>query len=203
MILICTCLLQCALVYVPLLVPSSRKKIKYLFIFARDFIYANSDSTPKNFYTCDQMAVNLFSKSVKIVLLVLFSLNLTTCLPLYNIFFNSASDSYNKIIVPIILPFIDFRTQQGFYINLANQIYICLIGAVAVPYIESMTCVMINNCSVSAAVIGNTLTEFGGSIKRMDRFSEREDQLSEYTQRFKNIIVQMRDFDRFFKILFS
>lgn len=95
------------------------------------------------------------------------------------------------------MPFIDFQTQQGFYINLANQIMICLIGVIIVPSVELVNCVMMNNVSVLAAVIENKLAEFGGAIKREDQLS------AEHMQRFRNIIVQIMDYDRFFSNSFD
>lgn len=144
------------------------------------------------------MATNLFTNSVKIIILMLFSLYLTACVPLHNIFFDNGATHYdNQMIIPFIMPFIDFQTQQGFYINLANQIMICLIGVIIVPSVELVNCVMMNNVSVLAAVIENKLAEFGGAIKREDQLS------AEHMQRFRNIIVQIMDYDRFFSNSFD
>lgn len=191
-------LLQCVIQYVLILVPSTRTKMKHLYNFAGHFIYSNS--TPKNYNICDRMAIHLFSKSVKIILLILFPLYLTACVPLCNIYFNRSTSGhdFNQFVIPIIMPFIDPFTQQGFCMNLANQILICLIGAIALPIVELITCVMMNNISASAAVIANTLTEFGETIKRKNQFS------AENTWKFRNIIVQIMDFDRFSsQILFA
>lgn len=175
-----------------LLMPSTRKRMTHLYNFAGNFIYAKSGSTPKNHYLCDQLAINLFTRSVRISILILFSLNLTAIVPLYNLFFKSDSVGYEqKFIIEFLLPFIDPTTQRGFYINFVNQSIICMIGVVGLPYIEVVTCFMMNNITVSAAVIANDLEEFGAGIKNVDQSS------AEFNWKFKNIIVQMMDYDRF------
>lgn len=87
------------------------------------------------------------------------------------------------------MPLADPETQNGFYLNIANQPAICSIGIVAVPVIELITCFMVNNISVAAAVIENSLLEFASLIEKNHQLS------ADRKSKFRNIIVKIMDFD--------
>lgn len=70
--------------------------------------------------------------------------------------------------------------------------FMCLFGVIGVPFQEIITWVMINNITLSSAVIVNTLSEFEESIKREEnRFS------AELICKFRDITVKIMDFDSF------
>lgn len=172
--------------------PSTRKQLKFLYNFSGDHIYKNSKTTPLNNRICDRLATNLLTDSLKNGLIVMFALFLSVCVPMYNIFINSNESDYDsQFVIPIVMPFIDPYTPNGFYINLTSQTFICMFGVFAIPTIEIMVCFFMNGVSVSAAVTSNQLTEFEHAIKNEDQFS------AECIWKFRNIIVKIMDFDRF------
>lgn len=131
------------------------------------------------------MAIHLLSNLVKVNTLVLLSLQLICCVPLYNVFFNNNVDKQYQLIIPVLLPFVDIESQTGFYINLMNQSAICLFGIVAIPTIEIITCVIRNNIEVASKLIANSLLTF------------EENKLPKGNDwKFRQIIQQIMDFDR-------
>lgn len=176
--------------YIFILMPSTCKQLRYLYNFGGNFIYSNSNSSPKINSICDHMAIKLLTKSIKVNSLILFALYLTCCVPLYNIFFNKSISKENQLIVPVIFPFLDIESEEGFYINIFNQLVICLVGVITIPSIELGTSVIINNIEIAAELIANSLRDFERSIEIEDQFSK------EYIWKFRNIILQMMDVDR-------
>lgn len=169
---------------------SACNQLRHLYNFAGDHIYANRNASPEIQSIYDKLAIDLLSNSIKVNSLVLFSFFLCCCVPLYNIFFNDSVDNEYQLIIPVKLPFIDIETQSGFYINLVNQMFICLVGAIAIPTVDLVNCVILNSVRVSAALIANSLTHFKYLIETNEPYSDRN-------STFRNIIVQITDFDRF------
>lgn len=167
--------------------PSKRKQYKRLYNFAGEFIYANSGTSSKNHRVCNRMAIYLLSGSIKISLLMLFSVSLCVFPPLYKIFFTEK----NEMIIPVILPYIDPDTKKGFYINLANQMVTCVYGTVIIPATELITCVLKNTVTSTAAIIENSLQEFEDSLQHTTIFSNK------HALQFQNLILKMIDFDKY------
>lgn len=157
-----------------------------MYNFAGEYIYANSHTSPKNHSVCEQMAILLATSSFKTNALIVFSMNLICSAPLYKLFFTDE----NEMVIPVILPFIDPETPNGFYINLANQLFICAYGVITIPATELITCVLKNTISVSAAVIENTLLEFEGLLM------ENEELSSKRSWQFRNIVLKILDYER-------
>lgn len=173
--------------YIIILKPTTRKLYRHMYNFAGDCIYANSDISRENECVCNEMAIQLIRSSIKIKMLILFSIFLTCCAPLYKIFFTDEND----MIIPVLLPFVNIETQNGFYINLANQLVTCGYGVIIIPGTELITCVLKNAVSVTAAVIRNSTLEFSNEMQKNNTFS------TQHTYNFRNIILKILDFDRF------
>lgn len=159
-----------------------------MYSFAGSFIYANFKKTPKNHNVCEQMAVYLLTKSIKIEMLIAFSLFLMYCVPLYNISIRREYD----VIIPIILPYLNPKSQIGFCANLANQLMFCVYVLPIMFGIELITCLLKNTISVAAAVIQNEVDEFAEILSENDDFTPK------YAHQFQNILVKIMDFDRLF-----
>ena len=95
-----------------------------MYNFAGDFIYTNANTTPKTYNVCNDMANDLIVSSIKIISLVFIALFLGCSGALYKLFVKNEKE----LIVPVILPFIDPDTEQGFYINFGSQFLSCLLG---------------------------------------------------------------------------
>lgn len=94
------------------------------------------------------LGINLTTISFIITFLILFSISLTCCAPLYEIFFTDEND----MIISVLLPFTDLETQNVFYIYLANQLNSSLYGVV-IAETELITCALKNSVSVIVVII--------------------------------------------------
>lgn len=174
------------IVYSLVLRASTLLRYQRIYWFAGDFVYPNLKNTSKNYAVCDRMAVLLLIRSLQISSLVLVSLFLMYCVPLYKILILKEND----MVVPILVPFVDPETTFGFLVNLLNQLTFCFYGVHAMFGIELVTCEVKNTFSVSAAVIKNDLEMFADGFKGCKEFSIRFD------GQFKNILIKILDFDR-------
>lgn len=134
------------------------------------------------------MAISLLIGSIKIFSLI-FLANVFACVgALFKIFVKNEKE----LIIPVILPFIDPDTDEGFFINFLSLVPSCAIGVILIPATELLTCVLKNSVSVAAAIIENSLQEFGDLLKdRNPQFS------AENSKRFRNIAMQIMDYNRF------
>lgn len=159
-------------------------------------IYPLSGISSENQTLCDKSAKNLLISAIRVTFLQLFSLALTAFTALYKIFF---TDDY-ELIVPVILPFVNPDTQQGFYFNLANQFIIFCGGIFIVPGKELVSCVVANNLTTMAHVINKALLEFNETLEKDQQFSKK------HVPQLGNIVSQIMDFNRFdsiFQIFFA
>lgn len=148
-------------------ITSSRKKARSLYNFSGEYIYANTNFTPKNHYVCNRMANELVTSSFKTVLLLHLSLVHGVGAPLYKIFFTNEKET----LLPVILPFIDPETKYGFYINLAYQYVSCLCGFFILPRTELLLCEHKNTFLSYAAIVENDITGFGCQLNKSVEFS--------------------------------
>lgn len=159
-----------------------------MYNFAADFIYANSDISSTNYNVCNKMAINLIIDSIRINSMVFVSYAMSVCIPIYRIFFMGEND----MIYPIILPFIDPESQNGYQINFVYQMIGCVAGGIIIPGAELLTCIMKNNISAIAAVIKNSILEFEIQLKIDSSMLEND-----IDCQFQNILLSILDFDRF------
>lgn len=174
------------ILYFLILIPSTRNQYLKLYNFAGDYIYATSELSQKNNDICDKMAIQLAIGSIKITILEYIALLLACIFPLYKIFVKNEKE----LILPVILPFNDPETERGFFMNFISQIVACAYGVTIIPGSEMMTCVLKNNVSVAAAIIENSLHEFGDHLIDIDFPRECNWQL-------RNILVKIMDYNRF------
>lgn len=155
--------------------------------YAAKNIYAYADSSAKNYEVCDKMAVDLLRNAIRVSFLQIFALSLLNLVPFYKTIFTDEKE----MIIPIILPFIDPDTQNGFYLNFVYQISTDCFGVLIVVGCELVSCFVANNVKVTAHVTRNSLSEFDDLIKKDKRFTKK------HSIRFRNILLQMLDFQRF------
>lgn len=175
------------MIFLLVITPSTRKQLLNLYDFGGNFLYANSETTPRKRYVCDRMAIYLFTSTVKIVLFLVLSFSFIICAVIYkNVFINE-----REMMIPVILPLIDPETERGFYINLGSQMISSTFGAIGVPAIEVVTCVMKNTISTLAAITEDSLTELKNCLEYDKNFTGERD------WQFQNIIMKILDFNRF------
>lgn len=167
--------------------PSTRKQYRYLYQFASNFLYANSETSKSKYSVCNRMAIDLVTSTSKVLVLIAFSFSFITCGPTYKNLFTDE----REMIIPVILPFIDPETEMGFYINLISQLICLALGSLGIPSIEVITCILRNTISLSTAIIEDSLNELKNSLERDGNFS------IEHAWQFRNIIIKILDFNRF------
>lgn len=166
--------------------PTERRKFRSLYNFGANFIYANSNTSRKNYVAYDKMAVNLVTSSIRVNLLVLLSYMMAVCVPMTKTLFTDE----NEMILPVILPFIDPDTDSGFFINYADQVITCMFGSCVIPGTELLTCVLKNNVMAAAIAIENSIIEL------KVRMMMNQDFTQEFVNEFRNIILRILDYDR-------
>lgn len=167
--------------------PLKREQLRRLYNFGADYMYAKcDDNSPRNRNVCNKMAIYLITCSITVNLFVILSYALALGAPLYKTSFTDE----NEMILPIILPFTDPDTPNGFLINYTYQMMICMTGSLVIPACELIYCILKNNVSVTAAVIENALVEFEIRLKQDDTASK------DIYFEFRNILLKILDFDR-------
>lgn len=177
---------QSLIVYILILLPSTRKQYCHLFNFAHEYIFEKTMTSSRIDSVCDKMAIDLLASSIKTTIVMIFSMSLTVCIPFYQTLFTDQ----RQMIIVVILPFTDPETYDGFMINFVNQVVFCAVGYLILPGVELVLCVLKNAASSAAAVIEVTILEFQDSL-RPNGFT------NESIWQFRNIILKMSDFERF------
>lgn len=175
------------MLFILILIPSKRKQYRHLYNFSGDFLYANSKTSSSNYNVCDRLAIHLVTSTSKVVLLMLLSFSFITCGPVYKNFFTDD----REMIIPVILPFIDPETNRGFFINLICQLITSTYGAILVPAIEVVTCILKNAIFTYAVIIEDSLIELKNALELHRNFTD------EFAWKFRNIIIKISDFNRF------
>lgn len=121
--------MQCLILYALALKTSTREMLASMYNYSGKYIYANSGITARNYQICEKLANDLISGSIKICVLLAIAIDLSICAPLNKLTFKHEKE----LIIPVILPFINPDTDFGFYMNLGNQLVICLYGAIIIP----------------------------------------------------------------------
>lgn len=170
-----------------MLKPSSCEKLRNLYNFGADYIYAKSEISPSNFIVCNRMAIDLLTNAIKVHLLVFVAITILIGLPFYKIFHNE-----HEMIIPIIVPFVDPNSQNGFYINMANQMVHLCIGSLSIPIHDLFVCILRNNVLVTAAVIENTLVELKMQLKTDKKLTKN----IMWFWECRNIILKILDYHK-------
>lgn len=132
------------------------------------------------------MADQLIKDSIRTVTMVTLSMMMFVAVPMFLIIFLRQQ----HMIMPIILPFTDPESDDGFYLNFIHQIGFGLLGPCAIVGIEMCTCVNINAAMTAAAIIRTDLEDLELALHTNSTFTAHR------AQEFRNIIVEIQDFHR-------
>ncbi|XP_031639326.1 uncharacterized protein LOC116351370 [Contarinia nasturtii] len=179
-----------ALCYILVIFPMKKKAYQSLAFFAGDKIYTNRDQneSPAYIQVCDESAVKLLKSTSTTLGIVLFSMIILLIFPPYA--FITKNDI--QLPIPVILPFTDLESKNGITLNMANQVFIVLIGATGNIGIEIITCILKNNVWASTVVICYSIDEISEFIEHPEGDMKRFIDL-----KFRNILIQVQDLDRF------
>lgn len=167
-----------------------KKAYQSLAFFAGDKIYTRRDQNenPNYIQVCDQSAIKLLKSTSTTLGIVLFSMIILLIFPSYA--FITKHDI--QLPIPVILPFTDLESKNGITLNMANQVFIVLIGATGNIGIEIITCILKNNVWASTVAICYSIDEISEIIEYPDGHTKRSVDL-----KFRNILVQVQDLDRY------
>lgn len=109
------------------MIPSKKKAYQSLAFFAGDRIYTHVDegSSPDYIRVCNQSATKLFESTATMLGIVATSMIILCIFPVYAFVFKNDI----QLPIPVVLPFTDLETKNGITMNMANQLFIILIGA--------------------------------------------------------------------------
>lgn len=167
---------------------STRELYHRLYNFPRDYVYGNSQMSPKINYICNRLAIHLLESSIRTSILLNVSLLLVICIPIYM----TLVLSQNRMVILIVLPFTDPTTQHGFMVNFIHQSMTVACGFLVLPAVELVPCMLKNTISVTAAVIENSILEFNDQLRGNPSIPFS----NEMNCHFRNLILQISDFNR-------
>lgn len=133
------------------------------------------------------MAIDLVKSSIRVNCLIILSFQCIIILPIYKTLFTDQ----REYPIPVILPFIDPDTDTAYYISLLIQYSSAGFGAIIIPACELVVSVLRNTVTAMAAVISNTLEEYQIELQTNETFT------TDRGMKFRNIIMQIMDFNRF------
>lgn len=173
------------------MVPSEIKVYQSLAFFAGDRIYTHvgQDSNPNYINVCNESATKLLKSTLTIFGIVAASMIILLIFPVYAYVFKHDI----QLPIPVVLPFTDLESKNGIFLNLANQVFISLIGGTGNLGIEVITCIMKNNVWASTVAIGHAIDEISHCVESPDKDETRRS----IDLKFRNILVQVQDLDRF------
>lgn len=171
------------------LITSQRKIYQSLAFFGGEKIYTdyNQNSDPNYIRICDQSAIKLLKDTAITLGIIVGSMNVYLGFPIYSFWFNHEL----QLPIPVLLPFTDDESSLGLLFNFINQLFVCLVGLSGNIGIEIITCILKNNVWAATEAIGYSIDEFSGAIESSEFKLIRMIDL-----KFRNILVQVQDFDR-------
>lgn len=166
------------------LIPSTCARARALYNFAGDYIFVNSNVSAKTSEVCDRLAID-FIKHIVIVMVILgAAFSVGGFQPALKTFLSDE----RILFIPIVMPFTDPNTPNGFYLNLVHQMAGGALGIIGIFVVEMVTCVVRNTSITIAAVIVNSISEFIDLLKINNRFPRKN------KWHFRNIIQKLLDF---------
>lgn len=171
------------------MIPSKIKAYQSLTFFAGDRIYTNveQDSNPDYIKVCNLSAIKLFKSTSTMLGIVATSMIILLIFPMYAYIFKHDI----QLPIPVVLPFTDLESKIGITLNVANQVFISLIGFSGNIGIEIITCILKNNVWASTIAICHAIDVISECIEHPENDMKRLIDL-----KLRNILIQVQDLDR-------
>lgn len=134
----------------------------------------------------DEAATMMIRASLTILAAITLSSIVYAMYPMYTYFFENA----HPMTIPIILPFIDPETNSGYYLNVANQLFISFTGIFGNIGIEFISSMMVNNIWVGVSSVQCALDEFSEFIR------QKPHETLDMKYKLRTILTRIRDLDR-------
>lgn len=159
-----------------------------LILFGGDFIYPNhkDDSHGR---LLDLRANKLILGAIGVLLVISSAGLIFVTFPLCSFFFHGEM----SMIVPLILPYTNPESNDGYLINLFHQVILAYFGLTANFGIEIISCLLIGNLRAGVDTVNDSVNKLNESLK------EKEKLTLEHSYRLRNILVQIQDLDRYLR----
>lgn len=158
-----------------------------LIYFGGETIYTDvtPESNPKYIKLCDQGAIRLLKDVSKTLGIISICVGLFSIFPMYTL----VCKHELQLPIPIFVPFTDISTLHGIVINISNQVSIALLGLSGNYGIEIGTCILKNSVWAIAMAICHSIDELKDLLAKPK-------QLREIDMEFRNLLIQIMDYDR-------
>lgn len=157
-----------------------------LIFFGGNYIYPVDGESEKLRKAQDEAATMMIRASLTILAAITMSSIVYVMYPMYTYIFESA----HPMTIPIILPFIDPDTNPGYYLNVANQVFISFTGIFGNIGIEFISSMMVNNIWVGVSSVQCALDEFSEFIR------QKPHETLHMKYKLRSILMRIRDLDR-------
>lgn len=180
---------QSAICYYMVMVSARCKVYQSLAFFAGERIYMdiNDNTDPEYVRVCNESAFKLLRDILTLIGIVATSMIILLIFPTYALLFKNEI----QLPIPVVLLFTDLVTRQGIIINVANQVFLSMIGGTGNIGIEIITCIMKNTVWAATVAICYAVDE-------ISQFLESPKSQPKYFMdcKFRNILIQVQDLDR-------
>lgn len=177
---------QSAICYSLMIVPSWADEYQSLIFFGGNYIYPLGSESEKLRKAHDEAATMMIRSSLTILAAITLSSLVFAMYPMYTYIFENA----HPMTIPIVLPFLDPDTSFGYYLNVANQLFISFIGIFGNIGIEFISSMMVNNIWIGVSSVQCALDEFSEFVK------QKPNATLDMKYRLRTILMQIRDLDR-------
>lgn len=183
--------------YVLVFDPSKRKDFQSQVYFAGEKIYPDfsEECSLQYMRMCEQSVLKLLSSTAKKIGMIITSNGVLLMFSTYAYIFKNEI----QLPVPLILPFTDLESIDGLIINMLNQAFLASLVVVGNVGIEIATCILNNGVFISASAICHEIDGISQRIREHREWNATAG-IDYY---FRNIIVQVEDFDRFVNVEFD
>lgn len=171
------------------MIGSQRKIWQSLMFFSGDHIYAdiNKQSSMGYIHAMNQSAIKLLKSTAITCLIIVTTMNIYVGFPITVSMF---SDEL-QLPVPVYLPFTDYTTTYGLALNLVNNVFVGSVGLAGNLGVEIITSMLKNTVWACIVAVGHSIEEMSILMK-----NPKQNQKRIIASQFRNILVQVQDFDR-------
>lgn len=175
------------MLYVMALDPLKRKIMQSLVHFGGEKIYTdvNENSDRKYIRMCEEKALQLLADAIKTIAIINGSNICMLVLCLYAFCVKNEI----QLVIPVLFPFTDLESTCGLIINALNQMLVGFMGFMGLIGIEVTTCILKDSLSIMNTGISYSIDVMTEEIQQSSM------QLC-VDHHFRNIIIQVQDFDR-------
>lgn len=146
---------------------------------------SDSDAEPGYVKVCDDSAIRLIKVTTEDMMLFVVSAFFLLALPVYLYFFKNE----HELLLPLILPYVDPDTRDGFILNCTHQLILASVGICGMLGVEFEKQICKNAVWVQSVVTCYQLDEMDVYLKQETKHEY------EIKMRLRDVLAKTRDFD--------